>query len=601
VDSLRALGQFSVQGNLNSPLVCDIECPIELRWNNAYTCDFRRLELKGVPRSPKSQGMPLLPHNFPTLRKAGNPDHRPSILLLGAGMSYGLVPGPGQLLDEKRATAEASLGFASTLTREPSPPPDLLYQWADEVIAELDARGDPIPKLTLAHSLDIPYEDYWMAYVSVRRSAARHRVVARFAREGLWDEIWSLNWDCVQENALENVGIIRDGTKGVMPWPTVFRSFITAADCARIGESHSVRIIKPHGCVMALVDAEKDESSGLHTEAVRRAQRFLITATELTNLTPAAVPVDPTQTVIFARLCEKLCSLPFVIAGWRASEQYLLDYIDNTVRPTLDIRSPLGDDELSIVDMAFNDQGHTRLAGFYGKNEQAAHIAVDKHGFDTDQFFLWLQALYALGSLDQWAPEADRATLAEITTCIEQPPNDPYFVKEWVDSFLPVWVRLCWRCGLITCYSEGQLIASDDINLESRDEHIPWRLPAIQRLELTGAVRLLTALHRSGNGGTWDFETFPGGLYKSNLLVIPIPAWDKPRSNDLRGLKALIDALKGPGAGYVSELRVVFLSPDTGEIPEERKRILKELVARDLAMIRFAKGSDIEEIGLGDL
>ena len=219
-----------------------------------------------------------------------------------------------------------------------------------------------------------------------------------------------------------------------------------------------------------------------------------------------------------------------------------------------------------------------------------------------DQLFLWLQALYALGSLQLWSGGDDKARVAEIMAELEQPPDDASFVTEWVDSFLPVWVRLCWRSGLISCHQGGLPIACEDIDLESRDEHVPWVLPNIARPELTGAARLLSALHRNGNARSWDFEGFPGGLHKDNLLVIPVPAWDSPPSNDLRGLKPLIDALKGTGAGVIDEIRVLFLDPDpAATIPADRKRILKELVARDLAMVRFAKGNDIEEIELEDL
>src|SRR5208282_3398153 len=198
--------------------------------------------------------MPLLPHNSPTLRQIGNGNHRLSVLLLGAGMSYELVPGPGPLLAEKRATAEARLGCVSALPELPAspvPPANYLYKWADDIMAQLAANGDPTPKLTLAESLDIPHESRWLGCITTQRSPPRHRVIARFAREGLWDQIWSLNWDCVQESALDNIGIRRgepDEPDDGMPWPTVFKTLVTAAECAQIGEQFSVKIIKPHGC-----------------------------------------------------------------------------------------------------------------------------------------------------------------------------------------------------------------------------------------------------------------------------------------------------------------------------------------------------------------
>jgi len=514
-------------------------------------------------------------------------------------MSYGLVPGSGLLLQKKRAKAEAQLGFESVLPRDPAPPPNLLYEWAEEMLTELIARNDPTPKLTLAHSLDIPYEDYWMAYVSTERSSPRHRVVARFAREGLWKHVWSLNWDCIQENAFENVGIKRDGTDAELPWPTVFHCFITAAECGEIGESNTVKIIKPHGCALALVNAEESENKGNHPRALQLSDRFLIASGELANLAPTSV--DPTQRFVFSKLCSSLSSFPLVVAGWSASEPYLLEYIDQNVRPALDARI-LANDELSIVDIEFNAEGHTRLASFYGRDKSTAHIVVEPTGFNLDEFFLWLQALYALGSLRTWSRDNDLVTITEIITGLEQPPDDGSFATRWVDTFLPVWVRLCWRWGLVLCYRGGQQISCDDIDLESPDEHIPWVLQNIERPELRSAARLVAALNRSAAMSEWDFTRFPGGLHKDNLLVIPVPAWDNPRSNNLRALRPLIEALMNPGAGFIEEVKLLFLSADAADaVPDDRKRVLKELVARDLGSVRFAKGSSIGETRLEEL
>jgi hypothetical protein len=249
----------------------------------------------------------------------------------------------------------------------------------------------------------------------------------------------------------------------------------------------------------------------------------------------------------------------------------------------------------------FNNQGHTRLAGFYGKDKDAAHIGVNTTDFDTDQLFLWLQTLYALERLELSAAHADKAALGELAAEIQQPPATPTFVVDWVDNFLPVWVRLCWRCGLIICHDRNnQPVDVEDINLESRDEHIPWSLSAIGRPELAAAARLLAALHRSGNAGQWSFSEFPGGLYRDNHLVIPLPAWypDTVRPNDLQGLKTLVDAIKEHGDGYVERMSVLLLGDPGAVIPDTTKLILKELVARDVALARFAKGSDVGEIEL---
>jgi len=549
--------------------------------------------------------MPTLPHNFPTLRRRGNGNHRPSVLILGAGMSYGLVPLPGPLLAEKRANAEAALGCTSAVPVDPNPPPEHLYQWADDIRNELSARGDPNPKLTLAESLDIPREKRWLGCISTQRNTPRHRVVARFAREGLWHQIWSLNWDCVQESALENVGIKRCAADGQMPWPTVFNTLVTAAECAQMGEPNSIKVIKPHGCVMALVNAQQVKAIGNTARSITLAERFLITATELHSLAPA-VANGAEQQFIFATLLTALSSHPFVVTGWSVSEQYLIDHIKADVEPHLqnpDRQPPIAADELSVIDRVFNPQGHTSLAGFYGRDAVTAHIDVGQPGFSTDELFLWLQALYAVGFLRLRAPAIDQPALDELATKIEQPPDDPVFIISWVDNFLSVWVRLCWRCGLVVWENQNaERVEIDDLALESRDEHIPWHLSGAARPELTAASRLLVALYRSGHSMDWDYELFPGGFYRDFHLVIPIPFWTSGPPNDLRGLKPLIDAIKQHGESYIVTLSLVFVGTDTASvITDASKEVCKQLVASYFSMARFANADDIKVIQLEDL
>lgn len=520
-------------------------------------------------------------------------------------MSYGLVPLPGPLLEEKRAHAEAILGCTSAVPATPNPPADHLYQWADDIRSQLAARGDSNPKLTLAESLDIPNEKRWLGSISTQRNTPRHRVVARFAREGLWHHIWSLNWDCVQESALENVGIKRRALDGQMPWPTVFNTLVTAAECAQIGEPNSIKVIKPHGCVMALVEAQKEKATGNTARSITLSERFLITATELHSLAPA-VAAGAEQQFIFATLLTALASHPFVVTGWSVSEQYLIDRIRADVEPHLqnpDRQPPLADDELSVIDLVFNANGHTSLAGFYGRNAATAHIDVGQPGFSTNELFLWLQALYAAHFLKLRSLGIDQPALNAVALEIDQPPNNPVFLIDWVDNFLPVWVRLCWRCGLVRWENQNaEPVEIDDLALESRDEHIPWGLSGARRPELIAASRLLAALHRSGNGLNWDYGQFPGGFYCDFRLVIPIPVWASDPPNDLRGLKPLIDAIKQPGAGYIERLALVFVGLDPAHVTsDDVKRIYKQLVASYLSMARFANANDIEDIRLEDL
>ena len=424
--------------------------------------------------------MVVLPHNFPSLRRSGAAEHRRSLLIMGAGMSFGLVPGPGTLCQAKRRDAERALNCTTSLA-----PDDFdLYKWADEVLAHLESHNDPNPKLTLAQSLDITSDPRWRGCAGTERNTPRHRVIARFAREGLWEQIWSLNWDCIQERALENVGLVRDGKEAGLPWPTVFRAFITAAECGAIAADKTVKVIKPHGCVMALAAGEEAMRRGDLPRARQLASRFLITASELASLAPA--PGNPTQHFIFASLSTELSSHPLIVGGWSVSEEYLLKYIDENVRPVLQ-QQRLAVDELCIIDIHFNDKGHTRLAGFYGKARASTHIPVSD--LTTDGLFLWIQTLYALDCLRGWAAGKDRLSIEDLAARLNQPPDSPSFVTRWVDSFLPVWVRLCWRCGLVDCFnSRGEPVAAHEIPLESRDEHIPWHIENIRRPDLGSAA-----------------------------------------------------------------------------------------------------------------
>ncbi len=355
---------------------------------------------------------------------------------------------------------------------------------------------------------------------------------------------------------------------------------------------------------MALVDAQMAKASGNVGRSVTLAQRFLITATELSSLDPS-VANAPAQQLIFANVLVSLCSQPFVVAGWSASEKYLIDYIESRVRPVLQDpyrQPPLAADELSVIDRVFNPQGHTTLATFYGKTAATAHIDVGQPGFSTDDLFLWLQALYAVGCLRLRALAIDQPALDELAAEIEQPPNVPVFMISWVDNFLPVWVRLCWRSGLVTCENRNAVqVEIDDVALESRDEHIPWTLPYIHRPELVAASRILAALHRSLHGTHWNYDQFPGGIYMDLRLVIPIPVWASVPPNDLRGLRPLIDAIKQHGPGYIERVALVFVGHDPSSvISDDTKRVWKQLVARDLSMARFANADKIEEMRLED-
>jgi hypothetical protein len=533
--------------------------------------------------------MPILPHNFPTLRRT-NGDRRPSVLLIGAGMSFGLAPRPGPLLDLKRDSAERELGVVSNLPRVVPAATDDLYKWADEVFSQLAAGPADNPKLRLAESLGISKDAHWAAPVHPANNTPRHRVIARFAREGMWKCIWSLNWDFYQESALINVGVGSDN-KSVKrpPWPVVFSTFVTAAECPTHGVEGIVHIVKPHGCVMAIVEARKHADAGNIMRAKQLADRFLITQSELDQRNKD----DGTEKFVFHSLCAACSSNPFVVAGWSASEQYILKRFEEEVRPALAERQVMAADELSIVDITLNAEGHTSLAQFYGKTGAQTHIPVEAAGLTTDQLMLWVQGLYALDRLVTWSNVTDKPQLEALTALIEQPPDVFPYVITLADAFLPAWVRLCWQLDLVRCLdtATNQPIRGDQIAIDSPNEHIPWQIDAIDRRDLQAASRILAAIERCGHADSWNFARHPGALYRDsdNVLVVLLPAWIPNVPNDLRGLRSLADAVRAGGSGFVRELWLIPVHWDAGQAVGDRvKQELKASLATSFRLPRFA-------------
>jgi hypothetical protein len=140
----------------------------------------------------------------------------PPLLIVGAGLSFGLVPTAQELADKiaKRQTAiENELGIppGPTITN-----PVSLYAWADHCLKALSAAmpGNAAidAKIRLAHAMGLMTDKRFLAQAGVgpRGTTARHRVLARLAREGRVRAVWSFNWDCWLEASFEAVGMRRN-------------------------------------------------------------------------------------------------------------------------------------------------------------------------------------------------------------------------------------------------------------------------------------------------------------------------------------------------------------------------------------------------------
>jgi len=228
--------------------------------------------------------MRVLPHNFTALR-AGD---RTSLLILGAGMSFGVAP---QLADvtNQIPKAEKSLNIDIVKDRKNVNDGGYLYQWAEEAYKILRERKQPLPKLAMAKALGILENPAWLGKINVplQRSRARHRVIARLAREGRLHAIWSLNWDCVLEAGLESVGFegYEEKTTANHPWPTIYVTYITTQGDARPAAIYNnFTVYKPHGCVKALIRAEEETNNGNHDLAETLTEGFLVTSSDLDKL-----------------------------------------------------------------------------------------------------------------------------------------------------------------------------------------------------------------------------------------------------------------------------------------------------------------------------
>ena len=206
---------------------------------------------------------------------------------------------------------------------------------------------------------------------------------------------------------------------------------------------------------------------------------------------------------------------------------------------------------------------------------------------------MWIQTLYALECLKRHSG-ANTDFIQRICHRFQNPVYNN-FVVDWVDNFLPAWVRLCWRAGTVPCFKDGKQIPRHSIRMEKQDEHIPWQIENIRRPDLCAAAQLLARI--GTNAQRWDYREFPGGLWKASkgLLVIPLPAWGQYA--DLSGLKPLLKRLE-QDIGYVRELSILPLHHDKAvQITQDVIAILKIRVASLTRKIQFASiTEDIQNI-----
>lgn len=526
------------------------------------------------------------PHNFSKFITA----NRPASLIIGAGVSHGLVPLPWELIRDKKDTVEKKLNskYACRPVHVDTNKNDALYVWSEGILKQLVELEPTKAKLILAQELGLTSDHRWMAKVDVelRGSSARHRVIARFAKEGLWHSIWSLNWDTILESAFECVGLKRGLGPKTQPWPTLYSINLLIDDFSKTSDKHIVTINKPHGCVFSLLEAEKEFDSGNQNKAKEISNRLIIGKTEL-----SVVRDNPHDGAFLNLLKSDLVIAPLTAVGWSASEKSLRRAFKSAVEP----RSNSDElEELSIIDPFFNDDGHQELIDCYGLSKDKVHfeVEIEDDGFTVDKLFLWLQARYVINQLSDRAPLPWKEKVDEQLLGLNNG-NQTKLIIDFADYYLPTWVRLCWRTGILKCPDFN----SDKLHLDLKDEHIPINKDIeTERHELRAAAGLLAKLVEDEI--EWDLAglqgEFQGGLWdeKTGHLVIPLPIWDDPSLfNDLRALTPLFKGMQRHAA-FIQEISILPLSNSpTGVINEEYIEQLKNKMANESRISKFSDPS----------
>ena len=544
--------------------------------------------------------MPI-PHTFPSLL---NPDALKSVLLIGAGMSYGMAPPVSELTNEIRQKHNEIIQQLGIDIQPPAG--DQFYDWAEEAFNELKNvhhLSDREAKLRLADAMGITSDPRFQAKfgMPLRGNTPRHRVVARFAREGRWGMICSLNWDCILETALESVGLLphpdpQNHHTNPLPWQRWYCTW-------QPGDQHSptaiqdctVHLIKPHGCVNKL--------------AARDASSFIVTRSEITDL--------PNQlgTTVAGRMKVGFSDAPFVTVGWSASEDYIHDNIQ-AIKDQGTLTNVV--DRLSIIDPFWQPLPpsvecikHNRLAATYSTDQNGCYFSTENAGKPTtDEFFKWLQTCYGLGILHQYvrAPAQinawqNEATILEQVQSDFSEPRCNHWLNNLFDDFLHVWVRMCFNSKCVIYLKQG-LVGQEQVATHRRDEHIPWGYVQTYRYDLLAIIPLILALWRNQNC-PWNFSEFPGALWDGSEghLVLPLPAWGAQcQPIELAALKPLMDGWNWSNKGAIKKFSILPLMPEPSFAPPpDNDVILRSSVAWRTKASQFADPTKIGVVVLSDL
>jgi hypothetical protein len=552
-------------------------------------------------------------HSFPYWSDPGD-NQSPPALIIGAGFSTPQVQLPIQLAThyaEQQSEIEKTLGITTNFDFKldgagKANSPDDLYRWAGRCVEELKKAPDATEvtakrKLINAIGLLEDQEFAATANIPLRGTTPRHRVLARFAREGCIYSLWSLNWDLWLEAAFEAVGLVRKNSASPnfsdeLPtlWKKSYRVFLPSDPPEE--NNSCIPLYKPHGCIGAFA-AQTDET-------------FKITKAELEEEVPTAVKHG---------LYEQLKGKPVCAIGWGATEENLQRIFEECA-----VANQLARGKLTIVSLSWNDgeettdSRHSKLAENFVQDATKTLCSVQRNiPGTTDDLMQWIQALRTLRRFKKVVTGLDRTNAvmqAQIDQQIDIFKTPVFFgspfgwALRWFDTFVPIWSRVCFSSKALIFKNDGNVPVSA-LPMIRRDEHIPLNDPNADRWDILAAANFYCVLLSMDFAmqSELDFEDFPGALWHrpTRSLLIPIPMWADVVDISLAAIKPLMESRHWTGMGRVKRICLLRVNGGLQVIAhineQERLVVWKQGICSLMKLRAFARADDIEDLDARDL
>jgi len=422
-------------------------------------------------------------------------------------------------------------------------------------------------KAQLLNCMDFCKNQRWRGKVdaNIMKNFSRYRVIARFAKEGCWSSIFTTNWDCFLEDALSQIGMelkFGDIRPPLTPWKNCYSPYLHHGE--ESASLHKIIIYKINGCARELNEGfeDYDKNPDKLTMAV---SRFMILDNEITELIDrerGRYPggKSPTDTALMDKFRDKIRSHPFWIMGHSLNDLYLISQI-KAAQPI--------NTGLTVMDVKWGDN-HRIVSRDFNKPKDECFFELTKgNSWPWDKSLLWLQTMHGLERLKNYLnghPNHLAQNMTQDVATLTENLKDGNSLKEdkllfdFFDSFLPAWMRIVWRSGMVECLHYCNF-SIEDIWMEAPNYYIPFQTGGLPRPDLVSAAQILLQFKGQVSG---NLERFPGGVLneKDSALFLPIPIRAGDTGNHLQGFETHIEALRNERS-FANQVSIVPVNLDT--------------------------------------